>query len=98
MSNYQDLEAQANELLRQAKELRDAERGNALIEVKAMVAEWNFTADELGFKAKSEKRAKLPAKYKNPLTGETWCGRGAMPKWMSGYISNGASKSDYLIA
>lgn len=98
MNNYRDLEEHANELLRQAKELRDADRGNALDDVKAFIAEWGFTADELGFKLKGEKKAKLPAKYKNPLTNETWCGRGAMPNWMSEYIKSGASKSDYLIA
>ncbi|QSY04351.1 H-NS histone family protein [Burkholderia pseudomallei] len=31
-----------------------------------------------------KRRGPLPPKYRNPMTGETWCGRGRAPKWMSG--------------
>lgn len=29
-------------------------------------------------------RGDVPAKYRNPETGETWCGYGGSPKWMRG--------------
>ena len=32
---------------------------------------------------KSAPKAPLPAKYRNPETGETWSGRGRMPKWLA---------------
>ncbi|MDN7675400.1 H-NS histone family protein [Burkholderia oklahomensis] len=33
-----------------------------------------------------------PPKYRNPVTGQTWCGRGRTPKWMAGY-----AREDFLI-
>jgi DNA-binding protein H-NS len=31
-----------------------------------------------------KKRGKVAPKYKNPVTGETWTGRGKAPKWIAG--------------
>jgi DNA-binding protein H-NS len=100
MSSYQELKEQANELLRQAEELRAGERNEVLIAVRNTVAEWGFTANEIGFKpSKDDKTAKkhLPAKYRN-ADGKEWCGRGAAPLWLRNAIANGANKNDFLIA
>ena len=48
---------------------------------------------------KSAKKASatVAAKYRGP-NGETWSGRGLMPKWMSALVSQGQSKDAFLIA
>ena len=99
MATYTELKQQAEELMKQAEELRADERNAVLAEVRSVVAEWNFTYAELGFKkGGAVKKAKLPALYRDSSTGKEWCGRGAMPKWLSAHIHAGATKEQFLIA
>ena len=42
------------------------------------------------------KGVKVPPKYRGP-GGETWAGRGAMPRWLSGFIKEGHSVEEFLI-
>lgn len=98
MATYTELKQQAEELMKQAEELRADERNAVLAEVRKEVAEWNFTYSELGFKKNgSVKKAKRPALYRDHHTGKEWCGRGAMPKWLSAHIQAGASKDQFRI-
>lgn len=50
------------------------------------MAQYGITLADLGAKAPakapSTKGSKLPPKYRNPATGETWTGRGRQPKWV----------------
>ena len=39
---------------------------------------------------------KVPPKYKSPA-GDTWTGRGVMPRWMSSLLAEGRAKEDFLI-
>jgi DNA-binding protein H-NS len=42
------------------------------------------------------KGRKVAAKYRGP-GGETWAGRGAMPRWMAAAIKDGKKREDFLI-
>ncbi len=42
-------------------------------------------------------RAKPAPKYRNQDTGETWTGRGVLPKWLKEAIKAGKKKTDFLI-
>ena len=44
----------------------------------------------------SMKGHKVPPKYRGP-GGETWAGRGAMPRWMAAAIKDGKKREDFLI-
>jgi DNA-binding protein H-NS len=48
--------------------------------------------------AKKGKKAgtTVAAKYRGP-DGETWSGRGLMPRWMSALVAQGRSKEDFAI-
>jgi DNA-binding protein H-NS len=46
---------------------------------------------------RSTKGRKVPAKYKNPATGETWSGRGIKPKWLQEALKTGKSIDDFAI-
>ena len=38
----------------------------------------------LNYKTINQTNKKVPAKYRNPVTGETWTGRGKAPLWIVG--------------
>ena len=38
----------------------------------------------------------VAAKYRGP-NGETWSGRGLMPRWLSALVSQGQTRDDFLI-
>lgn len=40
---------------------------------------------------------RVPAKYRSALTGETWSGRGLMPKWLKARIAEGATLADFEV-
>lgn len=50
-------------------------------------------------KAAKTRKASAPvaAKYRGP-NGETWSGRGLMPKWLSALVAQGQSKESFSVA
>jgi DNA-binding protein H-NS len=40
---------------------------------------------------------KVPAKFKNKATGETWSGRGLKPRWLSAAIASGKKLADFAV-
>ena len=55
----------------------------------------NFAAAKIGKAGRGISR--LPPKYKNPATGETWNGRGlGNPKWLDELIEAGHQKDDFI--
>jgi DNA-binding protein H-NS len=47
-------------------------------------------------KAPKARRKRATPKYKGP-NGETWAGRGARPRWLTGAIQAGKKLEDFLI-
>lgn len=45
----------------------------------------------------TSKGSKVPPKYRHPETGQTWSGRGILPKWMTAEIAKGRSREDFAI-
>jgi DNA-binding protein H-NS len=80
--------AQREALERQIEQTKKQERGEAIEKVRALMAEYGLTLADLGRpssgKAKKPKSSgnKVPAKYRNTSTGETWSGRGLQPRWL----------------
>jgi DNA-binding protein H-NS len=95
---YEELQAKAAEILAQAEIVKQEEKLQAIEACKAMIASYGVTAKDLGLdktvKAKTGPKAgqKVVAKYRDPLSGATWSGRGKTPKWI-----NGADRSQYAI-
>jgi DNA-binding protein H-NS len=52
--------------------------------------------DRRGRRASAMKGQTVPPKYRSP-GGETWAGRGAMPRWMAAAIKEGKTREDFLI-
>ena len=97
MSSLKDLLSQIESLQNQVAEVRQREVGDAVAKVRALVAEFQLSASDVfpsgKTKSVSKKTGKVAPKYRDPITGNTWSGRGLAPKWLAG-----KNKDDYLIA
>lgn len=92
MATYQELKAQAEALIKQAEEVRKIENREVIVTIRAAIREHGITAEQLGFApAGKGSRTKAPAKYRDPVSGLTWSGRGRTPKWMQ------APREEYAI-
>ena len=96
MASYKELLAQQQALAVQIEEARKRELADAIARVHEIVAEYGLTAEDIFSGRKPTKRStgsKVPPKYRNPLTGQTWTGRGKAPKWIEG-----KDRDQFLIA
>jgi DNA-binding protein H-NS len=85
MASYEELKAQAESLMKQAEEMRKAENRETIADIKALIRERGITAEQLGFApAGKGSRKTAPPKYRDPVSGATWAGRGRTPKWING--------------
>ncbi|PLZ00898.1 H-NS histone [Burkholderia sp. WAC0059] len=87
MASYKQLTAQLEKLHKEVAAARDKEVAEAIAEIRAKIAEYDITAEELGFTSRRNgvaRKRPLPPKYQNPKTGETWSGRGRAPAWLAG--------------
>ncbi|ARV18616.1 hypothetical protein AEP_01672 [Curvibacter sp. AEP1-3] len=98
MSKLLDLIAQKESLEAQIAEIREKEFAKAIEDVKALINQHNLTVGDVfgsntrGIKTEAKSATKVAAKYRDPLTGNTWSGRGLAPKWLAG-----KNKEDYAI-
>jgi DNA-binding protein H-NS len=97
---YLDLKAEAEELLRQAEELREKEVKAVIEETKEKIRSYGITAHDLGFTpakiGRTARKAYVRVKYRGP-NGEEWSGRGLTPKWLKEAVANGKSKEDFTV-
>lgn len=92
MPNIDELLAQKEAIEQQIKALRKSERLEAIAKVREVIAAFDISAEELfGRKAKAS-RGKVAPKYRDPVSGKTWTGRGRAPRWL-----DGRNPGDFLI-
>jgi DNA-binding protein H-NS len=90
MSTLKDLIAQKEALEAQIAEQRRKELSEAISQIKALIDAHALTAEDIfggsTRRAKSGDKApsKVAAKYRDPISGKTWSGRGIAPKWLAG--------------
>ena len=101
MANLQELLAQKAEIDRQISDARRQERSDAVSKVRALMAEHGLTAADLVAKTSSPRAStsgrKVAAKYRDPVTGQTWTGRGLKPKWLSAALEAGKELNDFAV-
>lgn len=97
MTTLAELIKQKEALEVQIANTRQAELADAISKVKALVAEFGLTQSDVFGGSKGTKKSsgggKVAAKYRDPLSGQTWTGRGKAPKWIEG-----KERSQFLIA
>ncbi len=79
-------------------EKHNAERVALREKLTDLAKEHGFDIHELFGKGRKGKRGKVAIKYRDPNNpGNTWTGRGRMPRWMSAAVKAGKSRDDFLI-
>ena len=97
MATLQELIAQKESLEKLIQDTRQTELADAISKVKGLMAEYGLTQADIFGTAREPKKAKpegskVAAKYRDPVSGKEWSGRGLAPKWLQG-----REKSEFLI-
>jgi len=94
MPGLKELLAQREALQRELEQAREQEADRALREIVAKMREYKISLQELiGTKAHARLVPPVPnAKYRDPVTGATWSGRGRAPQWIAD-----KNRDDFLI-
>lgn len=106
MATYLELKAQAEQLLAQAEQMKAQETRDVIADIKAKIANYGLTAEDLGLargnsagrprQAKAQKSS-APVKYRGP-NGETWGGgRGRKPQWVVDALAKGKNIEDFRV-
>ncbi|GAB7538554.1 H-NS family nucleoid-associated regulatory protein [Burkholderia sp. 22PA0099] len=94
MATYRQLTVQLEKLQQKIDKEREKATTDAIADIKAKIAEYDITPEELGFRdaaTAAKPKKPLPAKYLNVKTGDTWSGRGRAPAWL------GKNRNRFLI-
>jgi DNA-binding protein H-NS len=100
MSSLIEIQKQIAELQAKAHEIQTREFNEKVAMIKETMATYGITINDLQGKATKAGKAKssspAPTKYTGP-NGESWSGRGLMPRWLAALVAEGHSKEEYLI-
>jgi DNA-binding protein H-NS len=104
LSTLQDLLAQKADLERKIQETQRNERQAAVDKVRALMAEFGLSVEDLGGKASGSGRKKAAGdgarkaavKYRD-AAGNTWSGRGLQPRWLKNALAKGKALSDFAV-
>lgn len=100
MSSLIDIQKQIAELQAQEAEIKAREFNEKVAMIKETMSAYGITIEDLQGKAvktaKSKSSSPAPAKYTGP-NGESWSGRGLMPRWLSTLVAEGHTTDEYLI-
>lgn len=64
-------------------------------ELQAQLAQ--IGSDGRSGSGRGAKNAKVAPKYRHPVTGETWTGRGGVAGWLAQELKSGKKREDFLI-
>lgn len=97
MATLQELIAQKEALEKLIQDTRQTELAEAISQVKGLIATFGLTQEDIfgasrGARKVKAEGAKVAAKYRDPVSGKEWSGRGLAPKWLQG-----RDKSEFLI-
>lgn len=82
---YAELLRQREMLEQQIAAMREAEVAGVVRHLRVLIEEFGLTQEEIFplAKPKHEKHQGEP-KYRDPVSGRTWTGRGRLPDWIKG--------------
>lgn len=96
-----DKEAEAKRLKGEIEKAKQARHAENIEKVRHLMDVLGVTLSDLKSTEKAAKKArvtgaKLPPKYRDPATGETWSGRGSVPNWVKAYEAQGRKREEFL--
>lgn len=96
MATLKELLAQQEALNKQIEETRAAAKSAAIEQVRKLIADNELTTADVfpSGKVAGKKKASgtVAIKYRDPLSGNTWTGRGKAPRWL-----DGKNKEEFLV-
>lgn len=95
-----DLLAQKAALERQIMEAQREERAAAIAQVRQLMSQYGLSLADLGARSTAPRThgaSKVPPKYRDPVTGSTWSGRGLQPKWLKAALTEGRKLGDFAV-
>ncbi|WP_080406762.1 H-NS family nucleoid-associated regulatory protein [Burkholderia ubonensis] len=98
MATYAELKEKLETLNKEAEAVRKLEVESILSDIRKAVVTYEIRPEQIfptwkKLRTPDKRWGPRPPKYRNPMTGETWSGRGRSPKWMVG-----RERDDFLIA
>jgi DNA-binding protein H-NS len=77
-------------LMKERAEAVANERAAAVPDLIALITELGLSAADLGLakQPKPKRVTTTPKKFRDPVSGEEWSGRGAQPRWIQGKDKN----------
>lgn len=86
-ASYKELLKQREALDAKIADARRSELASAIAQVRSLVAEYELGQEDVFPPARASRGAsmagvKVAPKYRDPVTGQTWTGRGKAPKWI----------------
>ena len=106
MASLQDLIAQKEALEREIERTKQQGRADAIAQIRALMSEYGLSATDLtgksgkaskGKSAKGKSGGKVPAKYRDSSSGETWSGRGLQPRWLKAALAAGRKLDEFAL-
>ena len=100
-SSLKDLLEQKAALDAKIVETQRSERSQAIAQIKSLMTEYGLTASDLSLRNQSAAapaaKKKVPAKYRDSSTGDSWSGRGLQPNWLRKALATGRKLSDFAL-
>lgn len=106
MNNLLEIQSQIAVLQKQAEEIKAQEFTKIVQEIQAKMDAYGITTAHLdGTKGRLRKSTDMfakitkqaPVKFRG-TNGETWSGRGLMPRWLKAQVDAGRAKEDFAVA
>jgi DNA-binding protein H-NS len=100
MASYQEILNQIENLKQQAEDARKQEMATAISEIKHIMSKFDISPADLGFSGRGKGKGKggtVAAKYRDPISGKTWSGRGRRPTWVVAVEAAGKSLDSFKI-
>lgn len=102
MPTLQELLEQKAAIERQIIETQREERASAIAQIKSLMSQHGLTVADLSTRGpattrRGESAGKVPPKYRDPATGNTWSGRGLQPNWLKSALASGKSLADFAV-
>jgi DNA-binding protein H-NS len=103
MTTLQQLLEQKAVLEKEIETTRREAKADAIARVKSIMDEFGLTLADLGGKGGTNrtspiKGSKVAAKYRNPLTGDSWSGRGLQPRWLKAALAAGRKVEEFEVS
>lgn len=100
MASYQELMAQIEGLKRQAEDARKQEITGAIAEIRRIMSQYDIDPNDIfpGRGGKAKHTSSGAIKYRDPVSGQGWSGRGRRPGWVANLESMGKTIEDCRVS